>query len=206
MIFSWFFPFSIYSLSRTPYHFSLLTLQSTLKSIFHLNIIWVAAAVQLLNHVLSHGLQHARFRCPPLSPWVCSKSCPLSQWCYLTISSSAAHSSSPSIFPSIRVLSNESVLIRWPKYWSFSFNNSPSSEYSEVISFRIDWFDLLAVQGILKSLLPQHILKASVLQHSAFFMVQLSYPYMTTGKTIALTMQTFVSKMMPLLFNKLRFS
>ena len=93
----------------------------------------------------------------------------------------------PSIFPSIRVFSNDSaLLIRWPKYWSFSFSISPSNEYSGLISFRIDWFDLLAVQGTLKSLLQHHILKASILQHSAFFTVQLSHPYVTTGKTIAL--------------------
>ena len=108
----------------------------------------------------------------------------------------------PSIFPSIRVYSNESVLcIRWPKYWSFSFSISPSNEYSRLISFRIDWFDLFAVQGTLKSLLQHHSSKASILQHSAFFMVQLSYPYMTTGKTIALTRWTFVGKVMSLLFN-----
>ena len=101
----------------------------------------------------------------------------------------------PSIFPSIRVLSNESVLhIRWPKYWSFSFSISPSNEYSGLISFRIDWFDLLVVQGTLRSLLQHHSLKALILQRSAFFIVQLSHPYMTTGKTIALTRPTFVGK------------
>ena len=105
-----------------------------------------------------------------------------------------------SIFPSTRVFPNESVLhIRWPKYWSFSFIISPSSEYSGLISFRIDWFDLLAVQGTLKSLLQHHSSKASILQHSAFFIVQLSHPYMTTGKTISLT-RTFVGKVMSLLF------
>ena len=103
----------------------------------------------------------------------------------------------PSIFCSIRVFTNESVLhIRWPKYWSFSFNISPSSEYSGLISFRIDWFDLLAVQDTLKSLLQHHSSKASILHHSAFFILQLSHSYMTTGKTIALTRQTFVSKVM----------
>ena len=109
----------------------------------------------------------------------------------------------PSIFPSIRVLfSNESVLcIRWPKYWSFSLSISSSYEYSRLISFRIDWFDLLAVQGTLKSLLQHHSLKASTLWSSAFFMVQLSHPDMTTGKTITLTIQNFVSKVMSLLFN-----
>ena len=110
----------------------------------------------------------------------------------------------PLIFPSIRVFSNESALcVRWPKYWSFSFIISPSKEYSGLISFRIDWFDLLAVQGTLKSLLQYHTSKASILQHSAFFIVQLSDPYMTTGKTIALTRQTFVGKVLSLLFNML---
>ena len=108
----------------------------------------------------------------------------------------------PSIFPSIRVFSNEEALgIRWPKYWSFRFSISPSSEYSGLISFRIDWLDLLAVQGTLKSLLQRHSSKASVLQHSALFMVQLSHPYLTTGKTVALTIWTFVSRVMSLLFN-----
>ena len=110
----------------------------------------------------------------------------------------------PSIIPSIRVFSSESVLhIRWPKYWSFSFNISPSNENSGLISFRMDWLDLLAVQGTLKSLLQHHSSKASVLQHSAFFTVQLSHPYMTTGKIIALTRRTFVGKVMSLLFNML---
>ena len=110
----------------------------------------------------------------------------------------------PSVFPSIRVLSNELVLhMRWPKYWSFSFSITPSNEYSGLIPFRIKWFDLLEIQGTLKSLLPYHNLKASVLQCSTFFMVQFSYPYMTTGKTIALTIQIFVSKIMSLLFNML---
>ena len=109
-----------------------------------------------------------------------------------------------SIFPSIRVFSNESVLcIRWPKDWSFSFNISPSNKYSKLISFRIDWLDLLVVQGTLKSLLQHHSSKESILKHSAFFIVQLSHPYMTTGKTIALTRWTFVGKVMSLLFNML---
>ena len=110
----------------------------------------------------------------------------------------------PSIFPSIRVFSNESVLpMRWPNYWSFSFSISPSNEYSGLISFRIDWFGLLVVQGTPKSLLQHHNLKESILWHSAFFMVQRWYPYMTTGKTIALTVLTFVSKLISLLFNML---
>ena len=110
----------------------------------------------------------------------------------------------PSIFPSIRIFSNESALrIRWPKYWSFSFNISPSNEYLGLITFRMDWLDLLAVQGILKSLLQHHSSKASILRRSAFVTVQLSHPYMTTGKTIALTRWTFVGKVMSLLFNML---
>ena len=110
----------------------------------------------------------------------------------------------PSIFPSIRVFFNESVLrIRWPKYWSFSFNISPSNEYSGLISFRIDWLDLLPVQGTLKSLLQHHSSKASILQCSAFFIVQLSHPYMTNGKTISSTRWTFVGKVMSLLSNML---
>ena len=110
----------------------------------------------------------------------------------------------PSIFPSIRVFSNESVLcIRWPKYWSFTFSISLSNEYSGLISFRIDWFDLLAVQGTLKGLLQHHSSKASILWHSAFFMVQLSHSHMTTGKTIALTIQPFVGKVISQLFNML---
>ena len=110
----------------------------------------------------------------------------------------------PPIFPSIRVFSNESVLcIRWPTYWSFSFNISPTNEYPGLICFRMDWLDLLAVQGTLKSLLQHHSSKASIRQHSAFFIVQLSHPYMTTGKTIALTRWTFAGKVMFLLFNML---
>ena len=110
----------------------------------------------------------------------------------------------PSIFPSIRVFFSESVLhIRWPKFWSFSFSLSPSSEYSGLISFKMDWLDLLAVQGTLKSLLQHHSSKASIIWYSVFFVVQLSQPYMTTGKTIALTRWTFVGKVMSLLFNVL---
>ena len=110
----------------------------------------------------------------------------------------------PSVFPSIRVFSNESALHkRWPKYWSFSFNISISNEHSELISFRMDWLDLLAVQGTRKSLLQHHSSKASILQRSVFFTVQVSHPYMTTGKTIALTRRTFVGKVMSLLLNML---
>ena len=110
----------------------------------------------------------------------------------------------PLIFPSIRVFSSESVFhIRWPKYWSFSFNIGPSNEYSGLISFRMDWLDILAFQGTLKSLLQHHSSKASILRRSAFFIAQVSHPYMTTGNTIALTRYTFVCKVMPLFFNML---
>ena len=110
----------------------------------------------------------------------------------------------PSIFPSVKVISSESVLhIRWPNYWSFSFSISPFNEYSGLISFRMDWLDLLAIQGMLKSLAQHHSSKASILRHSAFSTVQLSHPHMTTGKTMALTRQTFVDKVMSLFFNML---
>ena len=151
------------------------------------------------------GLQHARLPCPSPSPRACWNSCPLSQWCHPTISSSVIpFSFLPSVFPSIRVFSSESVLhIRWPQRWSFSFSISPSSEYSGLISFRIDCFGLLSVQGTLKSLLQHHSSKESILWRSAFFMVWLSHSYMTTGKTIALIRQTFVCQVMSLLFNLL---
>ena len=140
-----------------------------------------------------HGLQHARLLCPSLSPGVCSTSCPFSQWCYPTISSPSP--------PALYLSQHQDLFqwVRWPKYWSFSI--SPSNEYSRMISFKIDWFDL-AVQGTLKSLLQHHSLKLSVLWCS-IFIVKLSHPYMTTGKTIALTRRTFVSKVMSLLFNML---
>ena len=152
-----------------------------------------------------HVLQHTRLPCPSLTPIACSNSCPLSQWCHPTISSSVVpFSSCLQSFSSIRVFSKELALcIRCPKYWSFSLSISPSSEYSGLISFRMDWLDLLAVQGTLKSLLQHCSLKAAILQHSAFFMVQLSHPHTTTGKTIALTRWTFVSKVISLFFNML---
>ena len=145
-----------------------------------------------------HGLQHTRLPCPSPTP----KS--LLKFMSIELVMSSNHLILcrpllllPSIFPSIRVFSNELVLhIWWPKYWSFSFSISPSNEYSGLISFRIDWFDLLAVQETLRSLLQHHSSKASILLHSAFFIVQLSHPYRATGKTIALTRRTFVSKIM----------
>ena len=156
------------------------------------------------NSLLPHKLQHARPPCPPPTPGVHSNSRPLSRWCHPAISSSVvSFSSCPQSLPA-SVFSNESsLLMRWPKYWSFSFSIIPSKEHPGLISFRMDWLDLLAVHGTLKSLLQHHSLKASVLQCSAFFTVQLSHPYMTTGKTIALTRWTFVGKVMSLLLNML---
>ena len=153
-----------------------------------------------------HGLQHARLPYPSLTPWACSSSHPLSWWCHPTISSSVIPFSYrlQSLPASGFFFSDESVLyIRWPKYWSFSFSISPSNEYSGLISFRMDWLHLFAVQGTLKSLLQHHSSKGSILQCSAFFIVQLSHPYMTTGKTIALTRRISVSKVMSLLSNML---
>ena len=165
-------------------------------------------SVQSLSHIqlfATHGLQHTRPPCPSPTPGVYLNSRPLSWWCHPTIPSSVIpFSLPPSTFPSIRVFSNESALhIRGPTYWSFSFITSPSNEYSGLIFFRIDWLDLPTVQGTLKGLLQHHSSKASILWRSAFFTVQLSYPYMTTGKTIALTRQTLVGKVMSLLFNML---
>ena len=142
-----------------------------------------------------HGLQHARLPCPSLSPGVCSNSCLLSWWYHPTIPSSVTpFSSCLQSFPASGSFSSELALhIRWPKNWSFSFSIGPSNEYSGLISFRIDWFDLLAVPGTLRSLL-QHNSKAPILGRSAFLMVQLSYLYMTTGKTIPLTIWIFVGK------------
>ena len=171
---------------------------------YYLSCFRYCQSLILSDSLWPHGLQHNRLLCPPLYQRVCSDSYPLSQWCYLTTSSCHPFLLLPSIFPSIRVFFNESALhIRWPRNWSFCFSISPSDEYSGLISFRIDWFDLLAVQGTLTSLLQHHSLKASILQHSVFFIVQLSHPFMTTGKTIALTRWAFVGKAMSLLFNTL---
>ena len=150
-----------------------------------------------------HELQHSRPPCPSQTAGVYPNPCPLSPWYHPTISS-CCPLLLPSIFPSIRVFSNESALcIRWPKYGSFSFNISPSNEYPGLISCRMDWLGLFAVQGTLKSFLQNHSSKASILQCSVFFTVQLSHPYLTTGKTIALTRWTFVGKVMSLLLNML---
>ena len=146
------------------------------------------SSVQFLSHVrlfVSPGLQHARLPCPSPTPGAYSDSYPSSRWCHPTVSSCPPLLLLPSIFPSIRVFSSESVLcIRWPKYWSFSFSISPSNEYPGLVSFRMDWLDLLAVQGTLKSLLRHHSSKPSILQCLAFFIVQLLHPYMTTGKML----------------------
>ena len=157
------------------------------------------------NSLWPHGLQYTRPPCPMPTPGVYSNSCPLRQWCHPIISFYVvAFSSHLLSFPAIGVFSNESVLrIRWPKFWSFSFNISPYNEYSGLISFKMDWFDLLAIQGTLKSSLQHHSSKASILWQSVFFIVQLSHPYMTTGKARALTRWTFVGKATSLLFHKL---
>ena len=171
-------------------------------------VLFTTSATLLFSHSMvshslqTHGLQHARLPCPSPSLRACSNSCALSQWCHPTISSFVIPFSSCLQPSSISVFSNESVLhIRWPKYWSFSFNISPSNEYSALISFKTDLFGLLAVQGTLKSLLQHHCSKTSLLRHSAFFMVLLLHTCMATGKTIALTIWTFVGKVVSLLFN-----
>ena len=151
-----------------------------LQSILHLQFSSVQS-LSMSNSLWPRELQYTRPSCPSPIPGVYPNSCPLSRWCHLTISCSPLLLL-PSIFDSIRVFSNESVIrIRWPKYWSSSFNISPSNEHPGLISFRMDWLDLLAVQGTLKSLLQHHSWKASILWHSAFVIVQLSHPYMTTG-------------------------
>ena len=170
---------------------------------------YMFSSVQFIYAVLSdalwlHELQHARPPCPSPTPGVHLDSHPLSQWCHPAISSSVvSFSSCPQSLIAL-VFSSESTLrMRWPKYWSFSFSIIPSKEIPGLISFRMDWMDLLAVQETLKSLLQHHSSKASILRRSAFFTVQLSHLYMTTGKTIALTRQILVGKVMSLLLNML---
>ena len=154
----------------------------------------------MFDSLQPHLSQHARPPCPSPTPRACSNSCPSSWRCHPIISSSVIpFSSRLQSFPA----SGSFLHIRWPKYWSFSFNMSPSSEHSGLISFRMDWLDLLAVQGTLKSPLQHHSPKASIFRCSAFFIVQLSHPSMTTGKIIALTRWTFFGKEMSLLFNML---
>ena len=165
------------------------------------NVMCNCPSVQFSHSVVSdslwpHELQHARPPCPSSTPRAFPNSCPLSQWCHPTISSSVVPFSSwLKSFPTSGSFQMRALYIRWLKYWSFSFNISPSSEHPGPTSPRMDWLDLLAVQGTLKSLLQHHSSKASILLCSALFIVQLSHPYMTTGKTIALTRQTFVDKL-----------
>ena len=157
----------------------------------------------MYNSLWPHGLQHARLPCPSPTPRASSNICPSSRWCHPTISSSGVpFSSCLQSSPVSGSFPMRQFYIRWLKYWSFSFI-SPSNEYSGLISFRIDWLDRLAVQGTLKSLLQHHSSKASIFPWSAFFTVQLSYSYMTTAKTIALTRHNFVGKVRSLLFNML---
>ena len=157
------------------------------------------------NSLRTHELQHARPPCPSPTPGVHSSSCPSSQWCHPAISSSVIpfFSCPQSLLASESFPMSQTLCMRWPKSWSFSFSIIPSKEHPGLISFRMDWLDLLAVQGTLKSLLQHHSSKASILRSSAFFIVQLSRPYMITGKIIALTRQTFAGKVMSLLFNML---
>ena len=145
-----------------------------------------------------HELQHARLPCPSPSPGACSNSCPLSQWCHAIISASVTPPPPALSLSQHQGFTNKSVLcIRWPKYWSFSFSISPSNEHSGLTSFRMDWLDLLAVQGTLKSLLQHRSSKASILWRSAFFTVQLSHAYVTTGKTIAFLNRLLLAKWCP---------
>ena len=177
---------------------------------FHnLKLITCVSSVQFSCSVMSNSLrphepQHTRPPCPSPNPEVQPNSCPLSRWCHLAISSCHPLLLLPSKFSNIRVFSNESALhIRWPKYWIFSFNIFPSNEHPGLISFRMDWLDLLAVQRTLQSLLQHRSSKASIFLSSALFLVQFSHPYMTTAKTTALTRRTFADKVMFQLFNML---
>ena len=154
----------------------------------------------MFNSLWPHGLQHTRLPCPSSTPVASSNSCPSSRWCHpIILFSVDPFFSHLQCFQHQGLFQWDSSCIRWPKYWSFSFSISPSNEYSGLISFRMDWLDLLAAQGTLKSLLQHYSSKASILLCLAFFIVQISYPYMTTGKTIALTRQTFIGKVMSLL-------
>ena len=162
----------------------------------------VAQSFSRSDSLRPHELQYARSPCPSSAPGVYPNPCPLSWWCHPTMSSSVfPFSSCLQSFPASGSFSMSQLFVRQPKYWSFSFNISPSNEQPGLISFRMDCLDLLPVQGTLKSLLQHHSSKVPIFQCSAFFIVQLSHPYMTTGKTIALTRQTFVDKVMSLLFN-----
>ena len=183
---------------------TLTPLQSTLNTIAKVVVQSLSCVQLFVTPWTAEQTEHARLLCPPLSPAVYSYLRPESVMLCNHLILCHPLPLLLSVSPSIRVFSNESVLrVRWPKYWSFSFNISPSNDHSRLISFRMDWLDLLAIQGTLKSLLQQHSSKAPNFWCSAFLMVQLSHPYMTTGKTIALTIRTFVGKVTSLLFNTL---
>ena len=176
-------------------HKSFLSLPDLLNTKYQMFVLFSCSVIS--DSLQPHGLQHAGLRCPSPSPRACSNSCPLSRWCHPTILFILCHPLllCPSVLSSIRVFSNESVLhIRWLKYWSFSFSISPSNENSGLIFFRMDWLDLLAVQGTLESVLQHHSSKASILQRSAFFMVQLSHAYIIIETPIPLTIWTFVGR------------
>ena len=186
---------------QAPYHLFQTSPMSQSQSKCHISSVYFSHSV-VSDSLWPHESQHARPPCPSPTPGVHSDSRPLSQWCHLILC--CPRLLLPPTPPSIRVFSNESTLrMRWPKYWSFSFSIIPSKEIPELIFFRMDWLDLLAVQGTLKSLLQHHSSKASILRSSAFFTVQLSLSYMTTGKTIALTRRTFFGKVTSLLLNML---
>ena len=179
------------------------SLQGVIASSFFY-LVQFSSVAQSCPTLWAHELQQGRPSCPSPTPGVYSNSCPSRWWCHPAISSSVvSFSSHLQPFPASGSFQESVLHIRWPKYWSFNFNISPSNEYSGLISFRMDWLDLLAVQGNLESLLQHHSSKASILSCSAFFIVQLTHPCMTTGKTIALTRWTFVGKVMSLLFNML---
>ena len=168
------------------------------------NFLLLFSCTVISNSLRPHGLQYNRLHCPSLTPRNCLNLCPLSQWCHPTMSSSVdPFSSHLHSFPASGSFQMWVLHIRWPKYWSFSLSISPSNEYSRLFSFKMDWLDLLAVQGTLKSLLQHHSSKASILWRSDFFIIQFSHPYMTNEKNIALTRQTFVGKVISLLFNML---
>jgi len=210
----WTYQSALWRWSNTfsPFHFLSCVLPKALLQLSSDNyaLLSLLTSVQfslsvVFNSLRPHESQHARPPCPSPTPGVHSDSCPSSQWCHqCNLILCRPLLLLPPIPPSIRVFSNESTLhMRWPKYCSFSFSIIPSKEHPGLISFRMDWLALLAVQGTLKSLLQHHSSKASILRYSAFFTVPLSHPYMTTGKTIALTRRTFVGKVMSLLLNML---
>ena len=202
---SFIFTFSSLPISLVFFMFITEALNICYISLVKLILFQFSSVAQLCLTLVTHGLQHSGPPCPSPTLGPCANSCPLSWWHHPTISSSVIpFSSCLQSFPESGSYPMSWLFcIRWPKYWSFNFNISSSNEYSGLISFRIDWFDLFAFQGTLKSLLQHHGSKSSVLRLLAFFIVQLSHPHMTTGKTIALTRWTFVSKVIFQVFNTL---